>query len=166
MYESGFSIQNCADYFGITRQAMWKILKRRGVKLRSRLKFDRDNHFYRGGPLQSKRVHFLVTQAIQKGILIPKPCEICGFSGILPDGRNAVHGHHDDYNKPLEVRWLCKKHHHEWHAKNKAIKLVKSFPVMSRKQIGSLGGKAAWKKDREKHLNILDKARKKHWGNK
>lgn len=35
-----------------------------------------------------------------------QPCEICGAK---------AEAHHEDYNKPLEVRWLCFKHHREWH---------------------------------------------------
>lgn len=46
-------------------------------------------------------------QAIVKGDLVRKPCEVCG--------ELKVHAHHDDYNKPLEVRWLCEKHHKEHH---------------------------------------------------
>ena len=38
--------------------------------------------------------------------LSPKPCEVCGTL-------QGVQRHHDDYEKPLEVRWLCRKHHAE-----------------------------------------------------
>ena len=36
-------------------------------------------------------------------------CEICG--------KEKTHAHHDDYDKPLNVRWLCAEHHRQWHAK-------------------------------------------------
>lgn len=39
------------------------------------------------------------------------PCEKCGSS-------DTVHAHHDDYSKPLDVRWLCPQHHREWHQEN------------------------------------------------
>jgi hypothetical protein len=42
--------------------------------------------------------------------LKPNPCEVCG------DVLN-VQAHHDDYDKPLEVRWLCRKHHQALHRK-------------------------------------------------
>lgn len=38
---------------------------------------------------------------------IRKPCEVCG--------EIKVEAHHDDYSKPLEVKWLCIKHHKELH---------------------------------------------------
>ena len=42
-------------------------------------------------------------RALQNGVLIKQPCEVCE--------EPEVQMHHEDYNKPLEVKWLCKKHH-------------------------------------------------------
>jgi len=120
MYQSGFSIQEVADYFNISRQAMWDVLKVRGVTMRPQLKYGEDNHFYRGTKANDNAQNITET-AIQRGALIRKPCEVCGASGTFADGRSEVQAHHDDYNKPLEVRWLCQKHHHEWHSSNKAV---------------------------------------------
>lgn len=47
------------------------------------------------------------SRALKVGRLVKQPCEICGCS--------EVEAHHDDYSKPLSVRWLCPKHHHEHH---------------------------------------------------
>ena len=42
-----------------------------------------------------------VMKAITAGkIKRPETCETCGGNGL-------IHGHHDDYSKKLEVRWLC-----------------------------------------------------------
>jgi|688.fasta_scaffold28174_11 hypothetical protein len=56
---------------------------------------------------QKANAHGRVNKAIKAGKLIKMPCEKCGSLN--------VHGHHDDYMKPLEVRWLCPKHHGEQH---------------------------------------------------
>ncbi len=48
-----------------------------------------------------------VKAAIQKGELVPQPCEICGAEN--------VHAHHPDYTRPLDVRWLCPVHHKAAH---------------------------------------------------
>lgn len=50
--------------------------------------------------------------AIASGRLTPGPCEVCGDE--------TVHAHHDDYNKPLSVRWLCRVHHQEHHNQERA----------------------------------------------
>lgn len=121
LYNSGLSIQDVADYFDITRQAMHLILRRRNVEFRPQLKKGEDNYFYRGGASSDRRCHGITERAIKKGILIPEPCELCDASGIMDDGRNIVQAHHDNYNEPLKVRWLCQKCHHEWHKENKAI---------------------------------------------
>ena len=118
LYLSGMSVQDCANYFNVTRQAMWKILLRRGCEMRPQLKQGEENHFYRGGVRADGRAHHLVEKAVLKGVLVRQPCEVCGTT-------ENVEAHHDDYNKPLAVRWLCKKHHHEWHITNRATQLGK-----------------------------------------
>lgn len=52
---------------------------------------------------EAVRARNLVQHAKRRGDLIPQPCEVCGSED--------VHAHHDDYSKPLEVRWLCSAHH-------------------------------------------------------
>ena len=47
------------------------------------------------------------------GYIIPKPCEVCG--------EVKTQGHHEDYSKPYEVKWLCQKHHSEIHSKSSLI---------------------------------------------
>jgi hypothetical protein len=43
--------------------------------------------------------------AVKAGRVAKGPCEI--GEGC----RGVIQAHHDDYSKPLEVRWLCKLHH-------------------------------------------------------
>lgn len=52
----------------------------------------------------------MVKNAVRDGRLKRLPCEVCGSD-------ERIHGHHDDYSKPLDVRWLCAAHHHQHHAK-------------------------------------------------
>ena len=37
------------------------------------------------------------------------------------DKRRPIQAHHCDYNKPLDVLWLCQGCHHSWHKLNRAI---------------------------------------------
>lgn len=45
--------------------------------------------------------------AVKMGRIKREPCETCG------DPKSQMH--HDDYDKPLEVRWLCTPCHREHH---------------------------------------------------
>ena len=119
MYSAGLSLAPIADYFSVSRQAMWDLLRRR-MTMRPQKREGQDNHFYRGGVTVEDQAHNLVETAVSQGVLVPAPCEICGKIGTMRDGRRIVQAHHDDYNKPLSIRWLCQKHHHDWHKQNKA----------------------------------------------
>jgi predicted DNA-binding protein YlxM (UPF0122 family) len=122
LYNKGLSIQDVADYHSVTRQGMHDILKRRGVKFRPQKRYGKDNHFYRGGITASDRAQNILEKAIEKGLIVRKThCEKCGDSGTFSDGRTKIQAHHSDYNKPLDVDWLCQPCHHEWHKNNKAV---------------------------------------------
>lgn len=127
LYKAGLSIGDTAEFFSISRQAMWKILKRRGVKLRPQLRYGAENNFFIDGagyePHQARAVG-VVMKALARGLLVAQPCEKCGFTGKAKDGRNLVHAHHDDYSKPLDVKWLCKDCHHDEHYRDKAVRVL------------------------------------------
>ena len=57
------------------------------------------------------KAHTIVGNAIRDGKLFKEPCVVCGE-------KDNVHAHHDDYLKPLNVRWLCSAHHSQWHRDN------------------------------------------------
>ena len=50
---------------------------------------------------------WIARRAVLNGSLIKHPCEKCGSQ--------KSEAHHDNYSKPLGVRWLCRKHHIELH---------------------------------------------------
>jgi hypothetical protein len=45
----------------------------------------------------------VLCKAIKNGEIRRFPCRVCGSLDS--------EGHHDDYSKPLDVTWLCPKHH-------------------------------------------------------
>lgn len=49
----------------------------------------------------------VLAYAIKLGKIVPQPCVVCGAK--------QVHGHHEDYNKPLDVIWYCAQHHIKHH---------------------------------------------------
>ena len=51
----------------------------------------------------------LLQCAVRKGMIKRQSCEVCG--------NEKSQGHHDDYFKPLEVRWLCALCHKQYHTK-------------------------------------------------
>jgi hypothetical protein len=53
---------------------------------------------------RKRKAHWTVQNALVAGkITKPKVCAGCG----APTSSRRLHAHHADYDKPLEVRWLC-----------------------------------------------------------
>ncbi len=73
---------------------------------RARVKWEETNAI-------KKAASTMVGNAVRDGRLTkPDSCEQCGCKP------KHLHGHHDDYAKPLEVRWLCPVCHKKWHNEN------------------------------------------------
>ena len=125
MYLSGKSTLEIAKHYGIYREAIYRYLKKAGCAFRDKQKYGKDCHFYRGGSFKNDAASMRILKSKATGKIVPKPCENCGITKVYKDGRDGVQAHHCDYNKPLEVIWLCIKCHYEWHKTNVAIPLKK-----------------------------------------
>lgn len=62
---------------------------------------------------QKRTAQNKVNSALKRGTLKKMNCEICGSE--------KSHAHHDDYSKPLDVRWLCPLHHSLEHKMKRAM---------------------------------------------
>lgn len=76
--------------------------------------YERNNERRRNDPEEMVKVYVrsITGRAIKRGDLVRGYCEICHT-------HLEIEAHHDDYTKPLDVRWLCKKHHAEHHKNEK-----------------------------------------------
>lgn len=62
---------------------------------------------WRRANLTKYTAHLAVQRALVSGTLKKQGCEVCGSQ--------SVDAHHDRYDKPLNVRWLCRSHHVKLH---------------------------------------------------
>jgi len=145
-----------AAYFGITPKAAERAMARYGIKRDKKLiskilsntgkknhekynYFGENNPFWKGG-ISKNKYHYkklqmqrypervkarrLVYIEIKAGRLKRGKCEICK--------KLNAEAHHNDYSKPLEIRWFYKKHHREYH-NTLCILILFSFILISMK---------------------------------
>jgi len=62
---------------------------------------------WRAEDARRHRAHSRVSRAIRSGVLKREPCCRCGSEKTL--------AHHEDYDKALEVMWLCQPCHKQRH---------------------------------------------------
>ena len=88
-------------YNGIMRMASWCKECKKEYWASDRHKEVR--RIYRKTIKHKIKAKDMVRNRVLSGKIKQELCEVCG--------NEQVEGHHDDYNKPLEVRWLCREHH-------------------------------------------------------
>ena len=71
------------------------------------------NRLWREEDKRRQACHSKVSTAIKNGTLVRSPCERCG------DVKSVAH--HEDYDKPLEVMWLCQPCHKQRHREIKIL---------------------------------------------
>jgi len=64
------------------------------------------NKRWRQADKRRSSCHNKVARAVKRGTLVPQPCERCGAK---------AGAHHESYDEPLTVMWLCQAHHMERH---------------------------------------------------
>ncbi len=65
-----------------------------------------------------RKSQIALNNAVRAGKIIPQKCHC---------GKAKVEAHHEDYSKPFDVIWLCKKHHVELHIKKREKELLEKF---------------------------------------
>ena len=65
------------------------------------------NKRYRDKYKNRAAAHTIFRNAVRDGKIIGQCCFVCGDE--------KAEGHHPDYDRPLDVTWLCMKHHKEVH---------------------------------------------------
>jgi ribosomal protein S27AE len=65
------------------------------------------NRAWRAEDKRRAKAHSAVSHAIRSGDLVRLPCVRCGEKKSL--------AHHEDYDKPLDVMWLCQPCHKQRH---------------------------------------------------
>ena len=86
---------------------------RRRAKLQHRInKSVEFNKRWRSNDPRRPKAHNAVARALKSGQLIRLPCFRCN--------KEKTEAHHEDYNQPLSVIWLCSVCHHQRHQELKA----------------------------------------------
>lgn len=106
---NGYNVSHTAKALGISRRAFYRYAHKYRILLEGDGKV-----LAPGTNKQKDRARTLVHRAIERGELRVLPCEICHTT-------EDVQAHHDDYSKPMYIRWLCLEHHSAAHNPNRTF---------------------------------------------
>lgn len=82
---------------------MWAKHNREKYRAQKRAYYHKRKHDYR----MQISARNAVNNAVNAGKLERGSCETCGAP--------KAEAHHEDYSRPMDIVWLCRKHHNERH---------------------------------------------------
>ena len=108
----GLTIREIAHRLGRSTSRVTKVLRAMGLAERGPLSGPLSCSRKRNARWEQKypekrRAHKVVEKALDAGRIQRMDCECCG--------EKKTHAHHDDYSRPLDVRWLCARCHKREH---------------------------------------------------
>jgi hypothetical protein len=66
---------------------------------------------------EKDRARYLLNSAVRRGEIVrPLTCSLCQFEG-------RIEGHHEAYDRPLDVEWLCKPCHLTRHGRQPKVRV-------------------------------------------
>ncbi len=101
------NVSHTAKVLGVSRRAFYRLAYRHGLMLPSD-----EGRILPGTADEKMAARTIVKRALERGLRV-LPCEVCHTT-------TDVESHHDDYSKPLSIRWLCKEHHIQIHNRKRA----------------------------------------------
>ena len=123
-YLNGETMVSLAQRFKRTHPAILNQLRRNGVATRPR-------SYFRSRAIVDNRAVQQTNNDLRAGRIVkPSECSEC-------HAVKRVVAHHDDYNKPKQIRWLCDKCHHAWHRNNDAIARADNYTPRIRRKIST-----------------------------
>jgi DNA-binding CsgD family transcriptional regulator len=93
MKSEGMSLQQIGDIFNISRERVRQIV---GISEEEKKKI---------------RARTKARSIVKLGLVSKQPCRECGNPN--------TEAHHEDYDRPHGIIWLCRKHHDTLHHPNK-----------------------------------------------
>lgn len=120
LYNYGLDTKEIGVLFGCSQTTI-----RRWIRKHTPLKrgaFGSHNCNHKNGGNRDRNANSTIQRMISRGLIVPpKICSKCGKRQTLSNGKAGICAHHPDYNKPLEVEWLCASCHRYWHRNYVAI---------------------------------------------
>jgi hypothetical protein len=107
------------EKLAIYERARWEREERKAAvkaslakaRVRDPERFARYQREYQARFPERRKARMMVGNALKRGVLVRSRCEVCDAP--------FAQAHHDDYSKPLDVRWLCTTCHGLRHRKER-----------------------------------------------